>query len=394
MRLFLFEVLFVAALGISAYFISLYHKVGYEELKKDIYVAGEEGHDPQEGQWLLEMGESGSTEEVNPVAAEANQYALANQEGKLGQYKENERYRNILLVGVDARNQKDMTNGANTDVMILVNLDRETGNIRLVSILRDTLMRLTDGGKYYPDRLYDKANAQNCYTDISDTISMLNMNLDLDIREYVAVNWMAAAQIVDTLGGIEVTIDNEEILSYLNGYLTEVNDKTGIFSPQLTETGTQVLTGTQAVAFCRIRYAGLGDTGRTSNQRAVIEKTLEKMQQLVFEKPSAVLEAVSKTAESVVTNLTLKDLGTLALQAGGFTITDQCAFPFSYKAEKKITKELEQTKGIKDVLIADTLEENVIQLHQYLYGEEAADYKPSEYVRRISEDIAWMMGTE
>lgn len=387
LRLFIFELLFMAGLGISAYFISLYHKVGYKELDHTVYIAGAEtAEENQESvQWLKPEQEetAGMRDETEPAQVKAVVY-----EGSIS------KYRNILLVGVDARDQEDMINGANTDVMILVNLNEETGNIRLISILRDTLMRLADGGKYYPDRLYDKANAQNCYTNISDTVSMLNRNLDLDIQEYVAVNWMAAAQIVDLLGGIEINIESEEILSFLNGYLTEVNRETGIFSPQLTETGNQVLTGTQAVAFCRIRFGGLGDTGRTGNQRIVIEKTLEKMQQMVFEKPSVVLSAVSKTAESVVTNLTLKELGALALQSGGFTISDQCAFPFSYISKKQLERGGKQISGIRDVLVADTLEENVVQLHKYLYGEEAKEYEAPEYIRKISEDMMWMAGDE
>ena len=62
-----------------------------------------------------------------------------------------------------------------------------------------------------------------------------------------------------------------------NGYLTEVKQQTGIWSEQLDGSGTYNLTGTQAVAFCRVRYAGLGDVGRTGNQRMIIERCLKKV---------------------------------------------------------------------------------------------------------------------
>lgn len=371
MRLLLFEGLFILGLAVSAYFISLSQKVGYEELDENIFIGGKQG---TEAEFDLEQLKDG--EDVVEAGGEA---ALSH-------------YRNILLVGVDARDQSKMTSGANADVLMIVNLNEKTGEVRLVSILRDTLLRLVDGGRYHKDRLYDKANAQNCYTGISDTVSMLNMNLDLDIEKYVVVNWSAAAQIIDTIGGIEMTIENEEILGYLNGYLTEVNKETGMHSPQIRQTGTQMLTGTQAVAFCRIRYAGLQDSGRTANQREMIVKVLDKMKHLLFEKPSILMKVVNQAAESVVTNMTLKELGVLAFKAGDYQIADHTAFPFSYTSGKNGGRVTELTGGVKDFLIADDLEKNVVMLHQYLYGDEAAGYTAPSYVKQISEDIRWMVG--
>lgn len=111
-------------------------------------------------------------------------------------------YRNILLVGVDARDQKRIDRGANADVIMIVSINESTGKIRLISVLRDTLLRLENPGSYHKGRLYDKANSQLCYTDIADMISMINRNLDLNIKDYIVLNWLAAAQVVDTLGGI------------------------------------------------------------------------------------------------------------------------------------------------------------------------------------------------
>ncbi|MBQ8639609.1 MAG: LCP family protein [Lachnospiraceae bacterium] len=396
-RLFVFEVVFVAILCISAYFISLSHKIGYEKLDDDIYVAnygdnGQEGAD-LDGEEKLDFtvfSASIENEESADSSFFVNEGVL--EVGALGYGENISKYRNILLVGVDARDQSVMTRGANADVMMIVSINKESGEIRLVSVLRDTLLRLFDGGVYYPDRLYDKANAQNCYTGISDTVSMLNMNLDLNIREYAVVNWAAAAEIVDTIGGIEMNIENEEILSYLNGYLTEVNQETGLFAPQLKETGVQMLTGTQAVSFCRIRYAGLEDSGRTNNQREVIVKILDKMKQLLFEKPALVMTAVNQAAQSVVTNLTLKEIGALAFDAVDFQIAGHCSFPFQYQPGDSSGRIGELTGGVTDFLVATDLETNVKQLHQFLYGDAASSYVPSDYVKAISEDIRWMAG--
>ena len=299
-------------------------------------------------------------------------------------------YRNILLVGVDARDQKRIDRGANADVIMIVSINEKTGKIRLVSVLRDTLLRLEDPGSYHEGRLYDKANSQLCYTDIADMISMINRNLDLNIQDYVVLNWLSAAQVVDTIGGVEVSIDNPEVVRYMNGYLTEVNKQTGIWSKQLDGSGTFNLTGTQAVAFCRVRYAGLGDVGRTGNQRMVIERCLEKVKKLLLTKPTTVVRAVSIGMDSIATNLSMLELGNLAFQAGDFVIEESISFPFQYVAGEYLGQIYELTNGVKDAVVPKELADNVVQLHAYLYPEAAYAYQLPEEIQKISEDIAWM----
>ena len=299
-------------------------------------------------------------------------------------------YRNILLVGVDARDQKRIDRGANADVIMIVSINESTGKIRLISVLRDTLLRLENPGSYHKGRLYDKANSQLCYTDIADMISMINRNLDLNIKDYIVLNWLAAAQVVDTLGGIEVSIENPEVIRYMNGYLTEVNQQTGIWSEQLDGSGTYNLTGTQAVAFCRVRYAGLGDVGRTGNQRMIIERCLKKVKELILTKPTTVVRAVSIGMDSIATNLSMLELGNLAFQAGDFEIEESISFPFQYEAGEYLGQIYDLTKGVKDAVVARELADNVVQLHAYLYPEAAYAYHLPEEIKRISEDIAWM----
>ena len=273
---------------------------------------------------------------------------------------------------------------------MIVSINESTGKIRLISVLRDTLLRLENPGSYHKGRLYDKANSQLCYTDIADMISMINRNLDLNIKDYIVLNWLAAAQVVDTLGGIEVSIENPEVIRYMNGYLTEVNQQTGIWSEQLDGSGTYNLTGTQAVAFCRVRYAGLGDVGRTGNQRMIIERCLKKVKKLILTKPTTVVRAVSIGMDSIATNLSMLELGNLAFQAGDFEIEESISFPFQYEAGEYLGQIYDLTKGVKDAVVARELADNVVQLHAYLYPEAAYAYYLPEEIKRISEDIAWM----
>lgn len=392
-RLWILELVFMAILAVCAYAVSVSQKVGHEDLDSNIFVGGQ-GEDGAQAaaaeslSWIRD-GAADFNSGANDGAAEQG---MESEEAQREVSATQDSYRTILLAGVDARDQSNMTKGANTDVLMIVSLNERTGGVRLVSVLRDTLMHLISGGRYYPDRLYDKANAQNCYTGISDTVSMLNLNLDLDIREYAVVNWLAAASVIDTLGGVEMTVENEEILGYLNGYLAEVNEMTGIHSPQVTECGTQLLTGTQAVSFCRVRYGGLQDSGRTGHQRELVGAVLKQMKQKLFEQPSAVMEAVNQAAENVVTNLSFSEIGALAFEAGSFVIEDQCVFPFHYQTDGENGAICRATGGVKDALAAVDLTADVEELHRFLYGDNAASYTAPEYVRQISEDIRWITG--
>lgn len=303
-------------------------------------------------------------------------------------------YHNILVVGVDARNQSFLDGGTNADVIMIVSIHKDSGSIRLVSVLRDTLLRLENPGKVHPGRIYDKANSQICYTNISDMISMINYNLDLNIEDYVVVNWRAAAKIIDAIDGIEVTIDNPEVIRYMNSYLTEVNAETGIWSSQLSGPGTYILTGTQAVAFCRVRYAGLGDIGRTSNQRMVMEQCLDKVKRMLWSKPVKIASAVNAAMESISTNMSLLELGNLVFQAQDFNLEGNAAFPFVYEAGEYIGQIYEATGGVKDTVVAKNLADNVILLHQYLYPEAAYAYQLPEEVRSNSDQIALISGVK
>ena len=188
------------------------------------------------------------------------------------------------------------------------------------------------------------------------------------------------------------SIEYRDNFFYMNGYLSEVNEQTGIWAKQLEGSGTFNLTGTQAVAFCRVRYAGLGDAGRTQNQRMIIEQCLKKVKSLILSKPTTVIQAVSGAMDSIATNLSMLELGNLAFQAGDFQIEESVSFPFQYTAGEYLGQIYEVTGGVKDAVVAKELSDNVIQLHAYLFPDAAYAYKLPEDVEKISEDIAWMSG--
>jgi len=128
-------------------------------------------------------------------------------------------YTNVALFGVDSRDG-DLGEGNRTDCIIVASLNNKTKEIKMVSVYRDTLLDLSEG-------TYQKCNAAYSYGGPVLAINMLNMNLDLDIQDYVTVDFGAIADAVDLLGGIEIEVTEEE-LPYINQYIPETANSADI----------------------------------------------------------------------------------------------------------------------------------------------------------------------
>ena len=139
--------------------------------------------------------------DTQEIAAEdliINQEVKQNAELDLG-----EGYTNIALFGVDSRDG-NLGKGNRTDCIIVASLNNETKEIKMVSVYRDTLLDLSEG-------TYQKCNAAYSYGGPVQAINMLNMNLDLDIQDYVTVDFGAIADAIDLLGGVEIDVKEEEV---------------------------------------------------------------------------------------------------------------------------------------------------------------------------------------
>ncbi|NLW11705.1 MAG: LCP family protein, partial [Clostridiaceae bacterium] len=115
---------------------------------------------------------------------------------------------NILLIGVDAG---DIEQGDhNSDTMILVSFNKKTKTVRAVSLMRDIWA-------YYPNRGgYDKLNAAFSYGGPGQTVNIINENFNLDIQKYIVTDFDGLSNLVDIMGGIELSITNAES-RYING---------------------------------------------------------------------------------------------------------------------------------------------------------------------------------
>lgn len=270
----------------------------------------------------------------------------------------------VALFGLDTRDT-DGLSGANSDVIILASINNKTGDINLISVYRDTCLKTGDNR-------YRKVNEAYAIGGPKKAVEVLNENLDLQIDDYVAVNWKAVATAINILGGVDIEITKDE-LKYINGYITETVNSTGIGSYQIHETGLQHLDGIQAVAYSRIRYTAGNDYKRTERQRTVLAAVLEKAKHSDWATLNNIIVTVfPMTSSSIDTN----DVIAAAMNISNYKLIKTGGFPFDV-IEKNVDKQ--------DYVFPDTLETNVSKLHEFLYGTDS--YAPSDKVSSISKKI-------
>ena len=211
-------------------------------------------------------------------------------------------------------------------------------------------------------------------------MSVLNKNLDLDITDYVAINFGVVVDVIDALGGVELEITNEEA-GYINPYIDEVNNVTGHKSKHITKGGTYTLDGVQATAYARIRYTSGGDWKRTERQRTVLSLAAEKAKKASLGELNSLLDTV---LGEVSTNLSKKDIASLMSRALSYEIEDTIGWPY----------EVGDYKDSAGVWYGPpkNLADQVTRLHQFLFEDE--EYVPSSSVQTISDAIIKRTGVK
>lgn len=272
-------------------------------------------------------------------------------------------YRNIALFGVDSRDSS-LGKGNRSDCIIIASINQETKDVKLLSVYRDTYVQIEGYG-------LDKITHAYSYGEAPLAIKTLNKNLDLNITEFVTVNFDLVAEAVDALGGIELTIENSE-LQYINGYIEETSQATGITSSHITKAGKQKVDGIQAVAYSRIRYTSGGDYKRTERMRDVIEAMLKKLKTKSVGEINNLMDTI---LPKVYTNISASSIISMVPDLLKYNITDSVGWPYKTQG---IT--LDRWYGVPV-----TLESNVKQLHQELFDEQ--DYEVPEDVKEISNKI-------
>lgn len=275
-------------------------------------------------------------------------------------------YWTIAIFGVDARDNA-IEKSTNSDVIILCNINRDTGEIKLVSVYRDSYLNINDSGSYA------KINQAYFVGGPKQAVEALNRNLDLQIQDYMTFNWKAVANAIDVLGGVDIELSKAEFY-YINSFITETVKATGIGSHQLTHAGMNHLDGVQAVAYGRLRLMDT-DYARTERQRKIIAQAFEKAKKADFQ---TLYVLIGTVFPQVSTSIWVDDLVSNAKNISKFHLGETTGFPQA-RGDANMGK-----KGA--VVVPATLESNVIELHRFLFGDEA--YTPSETVKKISAKIS------
>lgn len=340
--LFVVEAVALVVLLVALYFVSKYNKIDRTEINEEDLVFNEE---------LT----------VDTIDEEQ----ISTNEG-LGGHMDN--YWNIALFGVDSR-KGALGKGTLTDTIIIASINKETKEVRLASIFRDTYLNIGNDS-------YNKANAAYAKGGPVQAINMLNMNFDLNIKDYVTVGWAGVADTIDALGGVEIDVDEDEI-THLNNYQVETSKSLGRSYKKVTSTGLQTLDGIQAVSYCRIRYTAGDDFKRTERQREVIQAIVDKAKAA---SPTTLNSAANSIFDEVSTSLELTEVLSLISDVNSYTIAETTGVPFEeYRTTGKINGQ--------SCVIPVTLTDSVLKLHQFLF-DGAEGYTPSESVQQYSSKVA------
>lgn len=276
-------------------------------------------------------------------------------------------YTNIALFGLDSR-EGDLGKGNRSDTIMIASLNNQTKEVKLVSIYRDTLLELDDGS-------YNKANSAYSFGGPEGAISMINRNLDMNIEKYVAVNFNALVDVIDALGGLDITMTAEEVV-HMNNYCVETSEVTGVdytrIEPEVA--GTYHLNGVQAVSYSRIRYTAGGDFERASRQRLVLNLIAEKAQTMTLSQINKIIDSVFP---QISTNFTLTEMLTYAKDFQKYKMGDSIGFP-----SENTTAMLNE---VGSVVIPNILSSNLKEVHFFLFEE--ADYVASTRVQDIEAGI-------
>lgn len=280
-------------------------------------------------------------------------------------------YRNIALLGIDSR-ADDYGLGNRSDCMIIASINQETNAVKLISVYRDTYVYVTENGTKRLDKIthaYSYGGAQN-------TLKSLNEAMDLNITEFVTVNFDAVIAAVDSLGGVYIDIDESEI-KYVNDYIDATSESSRVKSSHITHSGRQKLDGVQAVSYTRVRYTTGGDYKRTERMRTVVEAMLSKAKTLNVGQLNSFADTI---LPKIRTNISTSEIWGLIPKLASFKVTESIGWPYDTKG---IT--LDRWYGVPV-----TLQSNVERLHKEAFEQE--DYEASDTVKEMSAAIVKKTG--
>lgn len=271
-------------------------------------------------------------------------------------------YTNIAIFGVDSR-ENNLEKNTRSDSIIIASIHKKSHEIILTSVYRDTYVQIEGHNM-------TKINHAYAYGGPDLAVNTLNTNFDLDIKDFVTVNFSALTNMIDSLGGITLDITEEE-LDWVNAYGKDVAKINGIRYKKIKSAGKQKVTGAQATGYCRVRYTAGGDFTRAKRQRTVIEAIFAKAKKT---NPITLLQVMNSLFPQIYTSFTTADILNLAKSFPFYEIAGQKGFPY----------QMESRRGADGIFyeFPVTLNSNVKKLHRKLFG--TKQYEPTRTVTDIN----------
>lgn len=226
--------------------------------------------------------------------------------------------KDVTLIALLGSDYSEYYETSASDATMILAIDKKNNKIKLCSLMRDIYLDLPQGGKMNLNyTILDGGPAS--------ILKTINYNFDLAIDKFVQVDLERLPKIIDALGGVEIEITGEE-LQYINGYIDHIDKNNGTQTPHITTSGLQLLNGTQASAYSRIRYTAGRDFKRTERQRDVLNALFVKFKDINFtELPGLINEILPL----VTTNLTNGEIISIAKDglSMGLSGLEQGRFP-------------------------------------------------------------------
>jgi cell envelope-related function transcriptional attenuator common domain len=260
---------------------------------------------------------------------------------------------NILLLGTDTRDAKD--DSGNSDTIMVLTVDKKNNKLKITSIMRDSIVDVEGHGKRKITETHNIGGPL-------ETLKTINQNYNLNIKDYVQVDFIGLSKIIDNLGGIQVNLTKDEVSMKdyaINYYIREISNIQKITPQYVKKSGLQNLNGIQAVSYARIRYVGNGDFQRTERQRTVLSAVVKKLSTKNITDIGSVADTITPYVETTLKSDDIISMATYIL-THRMTNFDQQRVPYDgmYK-EQKVNGE--------DGLSWDK-QTTIDKMHEFIFG--------------------------
>lgn len=278
-------------------------------------------------------------------------------------------YQTIALFGVDSKNE-NIGEGTHSDTTMLISIHAKTKTVKVLSVYQNLLTMQEDESINTAKEAYFRGGPQKA-------LDMLNRNFDLEINDYISVDYTAVADVIDLLGGLEWTLTEAEATE-MNRHMEETAALTGNVAGEV-KSGLQILDGVKTLTYMRICKNVGGDIARAKRQAMVVEALLKKVRKVQI---ATVNKIIDQTFAKISTSLTLKECMSLAARGIQCKTIEIKGFAFEYKEAT--------VQGIKNAVIPLGVIENVRELHAFLYA--AKNYSMTQTVKEIAQKIEGFSG--